>query len=360
VDPAPEWTDLFDRNTGWTGADGIYSIPLTGVDVPGGAAQSYTLFVFSDTFIGDVDPGGKRLSGTVMVNNTLAVLKGDKPDPNMIRFFHGGDANDPKAVFVPETPATQPGDWYWLGDGIAIGSRAHLFTLRMMTGGGGVFNFAVAGVTLITIPLDSAKPLADAVQVDAPLFHVPSDGRGEIIYGGAVMASTQQAGAPVPDGFIYVYGTQNDPLNKKLVAARVRPQDFASFGQWRFWDGIGWSPDIDASAALTSRISSEFSVTPMPDGRFILVFQLDTLSREVAFRIGKSPIGPWGAVHEIYTSPEPGFDPDIYTYNAKAHPHLSRPGELLISYNVNTFDFWDHFAWADIYRPRFVRLRLVD
>ncbi len=54
VDPAPEWTALFDRDSGWTGADGIYSIPLTGVDVPSGAAKSYTLFVFSDTFIGDV------------------------------------------------------------------------------------------------------------------------------------------------------------------------------------------------------------------------------------------------------------------------------------------------------------------
>lgn len=27
------------------------------------------------------------------------------------------------------------------------------------------------------------------------------------------------------------------------------------------------------------------------------------------------------------------------TYNAKAHSHLSAPGELLISYNVNAFDF---------------------
>ena len=46
-------------------------------------------------------------------------------------------------------------------------------------------------------------------------------------------------------------------------------------------------------------------------------------------------------------------------YNAKAHPHLSRPGELLISYNVNTFDFWgDFFRDADIYRPRFIRLKL--
>ena len=39
-----------------------------------------------------------------------------------------------------------------------------------------------------------------------------------------------------------------------------------------------------------------------------------------------------------------------------AHPHLSKPGELLISYNVNTLNFWDHFNYADIYRPRFINI----
>ncbi len=65
----------------------------------------------------------------------------------------------------------------------------------------------------------------------------------------------------------------------------------------------------------------------------------------------------------IYTAPEDGISPNTYTYNAKAHPHLSTPDRLLISYNVNTFDFFEHFSNADIYRPRFVWLpldRLAD
>jgi len=47
-------------------------------------------------------------------------------------------------------------------------------------------------------------------------------------------------------------------------------------------------------------------------------------------------------------------------YGAKAHPHLSAPGELLISYHVNTFDFWENFSagGVDIYRPRFIKLPL--
>jgi hypothetical protein len=59
----------------------------------------------------------------------------------------------------------------------------------------------------------------------------------------------------------------------------------------------------------------------------------------------------------IYTCPEPALDPDTLVYNAKAHPHLSKTGELLISYNVNTMDFWgDFFNDADLYHPRFIKL----
>ena len=34
VVPAPEWTELFNRTSGWTGADGVYSIPYSGYDAP--------------------------------------------------------------------------------------------------------------------------------------------------------------------------------------------------------------------------------------------------------------------------------------------------------------------------------------
>jgi len=173
------------------------------------------------------------------------------------------------------------------------------------------------------------------------------------------MPNTAAAGAPRPDGYLYVYGTRNDPFNKKLVVSRVLPGDIANFSQYRFWDGKRWSKFITRAASLTDRISAEFNVSPLADGRFLLVFQLDGLSRDVAVRYGASPIGPWGSAIPVYHAPEPDIDPaNVYTYNAKGHPHLSRPGEMLISYNVNTFDFNENINNADIYRPRFIRLPL--
>src|SRR2546422_6334938 len=83
------------------------------------------------------------------------------------------------------------------------------------------------------------------------------------------------AGSPRWDGCIYVYGARSDPFNKKLVVARVRPGDIANFSQYRFWDGKRWSKFITRAASLTDRISAEFNVSPLADGRFLLVFQLD-------------------------------------------------------------------------------------
>jgi hypothetical protein len=359
VQPATAWTALFDRSHGWTGADGIYSIPLSGKETPG--AGTPTLLVFSDTFIGEVGRDGLREPGSVIVNNTLALLHPNQPQPDNITFFWG-EAEDgaPGAVFVPATPETRPGEWYWLQDGVALGSKVHLFALRMEPGEGGVFDFAVAGVARVTLPLDSPHPVQDHVQVDTPLYF--TDDAYEHVFGGAILANTAEAGAPVPDGHIYVYGTRSHLATgkKEAVVARVPPVDFESFAAWRYWNGSAWVPGIEEAAAVpgTGWLSSEFSVTPLPDGRYLLAYQKFGIGEETAGRLGPSPTGPFGAPTTLWTCPEAGLDPDIYCYNAKAHPHLSPPGELLVSYNVNTFDFADH-VYADIYRPRFIRVRLI-
>ena len=62
---APEWDALFQRNSGWIGADGDYSIPLT---------QDTTLWLFSDTLVGKVKDG-KRIE-TSMINNSIALQRG--------------------------------------------------------------------------------------------------------------------------------------------------------------------------------------------------------------------------------------------------------------------------------------------
>lgn len=355
VEAAPEWDALFDTTSGWTGADGIYAIPLDGRERPGGLGRSDTLFVFSDTFIGDVTPVGTR-ENTSLVNNTLGFLPAGS-FPQGMRFFWDDRGAEPAAMFVPQTPLADPDDWYWLADGIALGDTVHVFAQRMRAAPGAPgFGFARSGMARLDLSLARPWDLHGAVQSDAPISWPERPGHGESFYGAGILANTRAAGAPSPDGFIYIYGLEENPLNKQLLAARVRPQDFEHFAAWRYWNGAQWVSDPAAAATLTGRLSNELSVSPLPDGRFLLVFQLDTLSRTTAMKIGDSPIGPWGPKIDLWTAVTPP-GADVFTYNAKAHPHLSDPGTLLVSYNINAVDFWDHFRFADIYRPRFFRIR---
>ena len=90
-----------------------------------------------------------------------------------------------------------------------------------------------------------------------------------------------------------------------------------------------------------------------------MVFQKDALSSVIALRIGSSPVGPFGDIVDVYdTKADLKDSRNFISYNAKAHPVLSQPGELLISYNINSFDYTNDIKkFPQFYRPRFIKLR---
>ncbi len=354
---APDWTAMFERTSGWTGADGVYSFPLSGDERPGSGATGKTFWIFSDTFVGGVNADGSRAAGTAMVNNTSATLVGNVPGPGAMQFaVRTGTNGAPVSMVVP----TEAGTWIWPNDGVVQDGTVYMAGLRMKTGSGGAFDFAVDGMVWMTASASDPVPFGGSYTVaDAPMLYAPAAGaNGDMSFGVAVMPLTKSARATRPDGFVYVYGVRNDSGNKKLLVARVKPASLLVGSAYQYWNGRKWVRDITKSAPIADRMASEFSVTPLPDGRFINVFQLDALSTTIAVRYGASPTGPWGAAIPVYACPETSLGKNVYTYGAKAHPHLSAAGELLISYHVNTFSFAQNLKNADIYHPRFIRLPL--
>jgi len=73
-------------------------------------------------------------------------------------------------------------------------------------------------------------------------------------------------------------------------------------------------------------------------------------------KTAEKPEGPWSSSRAVYTVPGLDRGKAYFTYAAKGHLHLSRPGEILVTYIINANDFWDAAADASIYRPRFVRV----
>jgi hypothetical protein len=359
---APEWTALFDAPfgpiDGWSGADGVYTVPMNGDERFGSGGSTRTLILFSDSFVGGVNADGSRIAGTVMVNNTSAMLTGATPLASALQFnVRRDDAGKAISMVVP----AEADQWYWPGDALVWKGKLRLFASRMGPGDGGAFNFKQIGVDLLTASAGEDAPLLGSYKRKSlPLFAPRNGALGEIAFGVALMPMTKQAHAANPDGYLYVYGTRSDKLNKKLLVARVLPQEIDQPEAYRFWSGTDWVADINASLPIANRMGAELSVTPLADGRFMVVHQLDTLSSLVAVRYGSTPMGPFGKPIPVWLCPEDEMTPNTFVYGAKAHPHLSAPGELLISYHVNTFDFWENFGAGgkDIYRPRFIRLPL--
>ena len=360
VQEATEWTNLFQRTTGWFGGDGIFTIPLSGVDSAGSEGKAMVLF--SDSLIGRIS-NGKLDTTLVMINNSIALLEELEPVDSQLSFHWALDENNaPMSLFVPNTPNTQPGDYYWLGDGFVNqekGNDIYLFGYRITTTDAEVFNFKEVGNTLIIIPSGSKPPFEKQRQLDTP-FYIEGSPETTGSFGAGILVNTRNAGALYPDGYVYIYGVRGN--KKEVLVARVAPKDIEAFDRWRFWDGNKWQADMLKAAPIADRASNELSVTPLKDGRYAMVFQTDGIGTTVGLRLSLSPEGPFGPIIPIWdASPDLKEGKKLFSYNAKAHPCLSKPGELLISYNVNSFDFFaDVDLQADFYRPRFIRVEIGE
>jgi len=300
---------------------------------------------------------GKPDPGNTMVNNTVAYVKGNIPSPSNIHFYYK-QAKDgtPATFFIPQTSTTAKPQLFWLGDGFVNKEKdntLYIFGYKVERTRAGVFDFIEPGVSIIAVPRDSRPPFNNQRQIETPL-HIKNDKLGEGNLGAGILVNTQWAGVPSPDGYVYVYGCIGN--DKNLVVARVKPKDFEQLDQWRFWNGSNWSENKNDLKPVTNAASNELSVTPLPNGKYLLIFQVLGLSDKVGMRISDSPVGPFSDITEIWTTPE--WKEGLWTYNAKAHPCLSKSGELLISYNTITADFWNDIQKnADIYHPRFIKLK---
>ncbi|HEY5747824.1 MAG TPA: DUF4185 domain-containing protein [Chryseolinea sp.] len=354
VGPAPEWTALLKREHGWFGGDGIFAIPFSGVDQ--GTSDSI-MFLFSDTMVGDIEKGTLK-PGYAMVNNSTMMLQGKEPAASAAHFLiNKGADQKPASLFVPSSPETQKGDYYWLGDGFVnndMGGSLCIFAYRIRnTNDNSAFPFREVGNNLIVIPKGTPYPFKEQKQYDLP-FSTSKDSLSTS-FGVGILANTEAAGVPDADGFVYVYGVKGRA--KELVAARIKPAQLTEFASWEFYNGTAWTSKPEEAQPLADSVSNELSVTPLGNGKYALIYQYAGLTSKIFMQIGTSPVGPFGPRQLVWNTSTDITEQGLFTYNAKAHPAISKPGELLVSYNVNCFDFAKRIkTLPDLYRPRFVRI----
>ncbi|MHB1453528.1 MAG: hypothetical protein ACYCYM_06180 [Saccharofermentanales bacterium] len=367
VEPDYHFSSLLSNYNGWSGADGILMVPSDGVEkqLPEEEAESRkTVVIFSDTFYGKVNPVTRQRTAYTVLNNTSAEFYGNRPDKLNFRIRTTPDGR-------PDSLIPNPADgryFYWLQDCLIHNSRYFSFTDNIVFKEEGMegFQFDLVGVDMVSIPVrDGSLDFEGVTTAETTLFcESPKS-----YFGCTVFPNTYEAQMPFADGYIYIYGLRdNGLLAKSLLVSRVIPEQIDDFSQYTFYDGTGFVPGIENAAVICEEGGSEMSITPVTAGEYagsyLFIYANANVGNRISCRIGETPAGPFGESILLYEIREPENigrfgGQKIYTYNAKAHYHVSSEDSLLISYNVNTQDFESHLKNAEIYRPRLLNLKRI-
>lgn len=335
--PAPELDALFARADGWIGADGAYSVAVS---------PKRTLWLFSDTWVGKVRDG--RRTDATIVNNTVGVQEGSG-----VRVTYSvarGPDGKPAALIVPADGR----GWFWLQAGAADRGRLSLFLNQVeKTDDKSVFGFRSVGLWLGTVADANRPPESWRVeQVKMPNAVFSTD--RTLAWGAAVLRVGDE---------LYVYGTDErrgkGPPDRRMVVARVRAASVGTFADWRYFRDGAWGEDFQSATPLAGDIATEYSVTPFGK-RYLAVYTERGLSPRIVGRTADRPWGPWSVPFLLYECPEMSHDKKLFCYAAKAHPALSSGQGVVVSYVVNSFDFWQVAREARLYWPRFVRVTFAS
>ena len=352
------WDAAFERTGGWTGADVAGTIDL---------GRGRSLWLFGDTWIGAVE-SNRHTKASKLVANSIAIQE-QGPTPGPIGFFWGNSnsTTHPAAWFAPDTTNT----WFWpAGSGTVApdaGGKPRLVVflneIGRRKGDTSVFGFKLVGGSLALIDHFDATPDRWAVRrVQNPHVLVSTSNRIDTTWGADVVTVTDYS---VPgSGVLFIYGIrETSTTNKDLLVARCPAGSVDDFSSWRFYAGDGpWASDAAQAVSIADDLVNEFSVDLISwAGReqFVLIQSEGGFGRRISIRTADRPEGPWTEPVAVYTVDELSKSRNYFTYAARAHNELSGPNELLVSFVVNSTDFGEMIRQADIYRPRFIRVKSI-
>lgn len=319
-----QFAEYGDTTPDWVGADSTYSVVLK---------DGTIAWLFSDTILGTVVDGAVDMDTMGFINNSFILER----DGELTETITGGTQEARESIFGP--PAED--SWYWLGAGyVAPNGQLHVGLNRYDKFGPGIWDWtwnqsSIATVDPTTWEVTGIQPVELESDVQWTSWYERTQGK------------------------TYIYGVDDQGALKQAHVARVPGHDISRVDKWEFWTGSGWSRDAADSAPILDHVANEYSVTEFRDGYLMVTHDTsEAFSSQVVAYTACSPTGPFVNKTPLFSTPETGLwgsygDPNIFTYNSHVHPQFSDDSELLISYNVNTFDNEHVFDDVTIYRPRF-------
>ncbi len=314
------WNSYGDSATGWTAADGGYSVALPGMG---------ELWMYADTYIGDVGPHG-TLRGPRLIHNSFVLASSSG-----IHTYFRGTRTTPLSFFGGTNYTA-----YWPGPAVVDGNTVQVLFSKYHATEMSTITFLGSVVARFSLP---SMSLLSATAVPTPMD---------------TMWSSWALGS---GGYTYIYGVQSGAFLKLMHIARVRGNDLLS--RWQYWTGSRWSYSPASSAPVMSGVSDSLSVVRV-DGVYVLVTmstrslpKTHDPSGNIDAYFSCSPAGPFRHRMVVYRL-KSQLKGGVLDYNAIAHPELSHGRTLLVSYSVHGPTISMLGQPVSEYRPQYAWIKL--
>jgi Domain of unknown function (DUF4185) len=323
---------LFHRDPHWVGGDGASSLDLS---------DGRILWLFGDSWI---DPSGRGTRQSArMVSNSVAIQVGTDPVGASMQFYWGRAADGTPTALIPDEGEER----HWFGNGVRVGNCLVLFLNRIRSSNTGL-GFESVGWIAWMVENPDVEPSAWRMHRLA----TPTNPLGVLVGFAAVLRLGE---------YVYAFGAE-DPVKSHPIYAARWPAEQVRHGnlfnpEWWAGDWLGWVPDSSSAPRrpLFENGQSELTIHADQETGQLLVVQTQGFGQaDVMIRVAPTLTGPWSGPRMLYR-PSEYYRPNVMIYSAKAHPELTG-GDLVLTYDTNTFQFAEHLTDSLIYYPRFVRL----
>jgi len=340
------WFPEFPFKDGWLGGDGDVSVPIS---------KTQTLFIFSDTYVGNKNQQSRLEPGMKMVSNTVAV-ETCLPDgkTGVEYFWNNMYADNPQPVFKSFTNRYH----YWVNDAFMYKTSLYVVLQKVAPKQGAApddfFGFSLSGITLAKITNPSDPPIQWKIEL------IPLKG-----FAYAVMGIHCHA---IQDKFLYFFVSRNGNDNfqffvrKKLDAIDNPEKPFEYYAINRTWK-TGINADdmdtvINGFRANTVNYHSDIK-------QWVMVCDIKFLENKIKIRTASLLTGPWSEEKIVYEVPE--VTPGTISYSKSNFCYLSREciqnydpktHTMLITYDINNSSFSEINSNPKIYTPKVITVSL--
>lgn len=332
--------NFYKRTTGWIGADGAYSIPLT---------KERTLWTYGDTWIGVIKKG-KRIKPK-MINNTVSIQSFGSNDQSKMDFYWPGGMKKPRSVWIPGHAK----DYYWPADGACVEGKLFLFLHKIRTN------------KKLPMPFQF-ETIGDDLSVVSNPLDPPANWKKKKIVLSNDSKTINYATACMVDGdYLYVYSNypkaKRDLCPHPLIVSRILKKELAKSNldsmEHYLEDGT-WSSEFKNPKVLFFDAAPEMTVRAVKDVGGYIALYMPPLTKKIVLRFSKKPEGPFSKELLVYDCPEK--EDSIILYSAKMHQELVNEtmpaGTLIVTYCRNTRGMQEHIDKPEIYFPQALKVEL--